>query len=1545
MRDRTKLALWLIFSVLTSVNFLMALESDTGIFTIIEHGENYIDVEFTNPQFDSELINREGKEFTRLSNINAGISLQKGYPELLHYSAMFGVRNTGAYRVEEIKSVKEVIENIVIYPAQGVQNTEKTVKFEYQEDFYEKRQVKKYQPLPMLTLSSPAILRNYRTVNLTVNPMEYNVDKKELTVAKKIIFRITRFAENGANEITGERYKSRAFEKILRSLLLNYDYISENSRSEYQQRSIVIITPSNTILDPEVEAYASWKRNKGFHVEIGHTGQNGLDNSSSSIKNYLMGLYQNSTTPPEYVILVGDASGSISTTAYGYGDHYYSCLDGNDILPEAFVGRISVSTVSEFITYMSKMDQYERTLSLNQNQFNKSLLVGDTSPSGLSCVITCKYAKDLILERNPNHAFTEIYDGNPDNNLMNNAIDTGAMFFIYRGWAGMSNWDSSDINSLTNNNKLVNAVINTCSSGTFTTRTSNTEYLMRVGSPSSPRGAITAIGLATTHTHTQMNNCLTNGTMHGIYKEDLSTMGEAIMRGKLTLYNTYYNISSLATEDFCEWNNLMGDPSIDIWREPIKDMDYSIISNNGTVEASDSYIRLLVEDDNGDPLENAWVTIHDDNFQKSVYTGSDGIADIGLEMSLGDNLYTVVTKPDYKPVLRTIAVAGTETIKPSSIQVNDGVTETTSGNNDGIANPGEKINIDLTLRNYTDAAIFNPVAEIDSDDSCVYIVDSDDNFNTLYINGNVSGDNGFIVYISEDIQESRDILFNVTLTDENSVARTTEFRLPIVVPSLDVESIIIDDSVTNQYLQPGVQSSVAFTLNNSGSEIENVYGRLVSENHNVIVTDNEGFWGDIQSLSSLDNTPNEFTVQALQSAAYTNEIEFTLELFNYTGYTESKKITIPVSMNSGNNIATGPDNYGYLALDEDDVSYQYSPTYNWIEIDPSRPGSISGINTSLVDNGSHDPTNGTTQQIKHFDLPFTFKMYGVDYSRIGICSHGWVTFSNSGEHETEQVVFRNYPIPDACGPSPMIAAFWDDIYIGANAGVYYYADNTNHTYIVEWSNCKNRQGTAEETFQIILYDPDYYPTPTGDGNIKIQYKVFNNTDNYFTLDGEPKMGNYCTVGLESHDEVTGIEYTYNNEYDGNSGSITNNSAIMFTTVLKNTPEKFSHTSGYFILESTTGNNTLDAGEQLDLILNITNSGLENVDDLDIALTCDNGNVVLGSSSINDIVLKCNDITQKTVRLDTGIGLSTGDSFEIKIEYSNDGEAVYAEFLTFEIGQALSEYSILSGQVQFTNNNNLNCGDVRLKSGLYGLTGLENCNFSFYVKPGTYDLVGECVDYANSRNADITVTDGQEVTNISVIFDYIWRPENIAGVVDGTNAVLNWNSIGPDRTDFIHYKVYKWDNVSGFRLYDTVEDTTYSEEIPEGIEQRYYIKALYMAGESAMSEIISLTRHSTGNDEIEVPVYENNMAQNHPNPFNPETKISYSLKAGNQTTVKVYNIKGELVKTLVNEYKDSGSHSVMWHGKDNRGSNVGSGVYFIRIKSGSFNNTIKAVLLK
>ena len=71
----------------------------------------------------------------------------------------------------------------------------------------------------------------------------------------------------------------------------------------------------------------------------------------------------------------------------------------------------------------------------------------------------------------------------------------------------------------------------------------------------------------------------------------------------------------------------------------------------------------------------------------------------------------------------------------------------------------------------------------------------------------------------------------------------------------------------------------------------------------------------------------------------------------------------------------------------------------------------------------------------------------------------------------------------------------------------------------------------------------------------------------------------------------------------------------------------------------------------------------------------------------------------------------------------------------------------------------------------------------------------------------------------------------------------------------------------------------------------------------------------------------------PNPFNPQTTIEFALTRPNLVQLNVYNLRGELVRTLVNNRLESGAYPVVWDGADNGGKHVASGTYFARLRIG------------
>jgi hypothetical protein len=90
---------------------------------------------------------------------------------------------------------------------------------------------------------------------------------------------------------------------------------------------------------------------------------------------------------------------------------------------------------------------------------------------------------------------------------------------------------------------------------------------------------------------------------------------------------------------------------------------------------------------------------------------------------------------------------------------------------------------------------------------------------------------------------------------------------------------------------------------------------------------------------------------------------------------------------------------------------------------------------------------------------------------------------------------------------------------------------------------------------------------------------------------------------------------------------------------------------------------------------------------------------------------------------------------------------------------------------------------------------------------------------------------------------------------------------------------------------------------------------------------------------------NSLAQNYPNPFNPTTTIRYSIASGGHVHLTIYDVRGAVVKRLVNGERKPNEYHVVWDGTDNKGTKVASGVYFYRLRAPQFTMSKKMLLLK
>ena len=1110
--------------LLLIISLIHSSQIDTFQYEKIDDSNSEIHFELE----DLQIITENGMD--RIKSTSLSTTTEGGLPELPVYSFLYEIDAdmdyTTIYRI--IRS--HTVENIDLYPMQMKVPGESAANSIFQKnvEFYNSDMT---FPSENIEISDPQIMRDLSLISISFTPFTYDVSTKTLEVFDEVVIEINSIETARSN--TGPRQipTSRVFSQVFERSVVNYD----RNRSISDTPVILYICGGNSLSNPYMQALIEWRHQRGYQVEAVSTSA--IGGSTSAIKSYIQSAYDNWATPPDFVCLVGDSGGSYSIPSFtetwsgygGDGDHPYSQLSGNDILADVIFGRLSVRSTTDLSVVVNKIIKYEQGYDLNSNWTEKAALIGDPGSSGISTVITNESIENTMEQ----YGMTDVrhkYSGGSWSSWMQNQLNEGVLYFNYRGYYGVSGFGGGNIDGANNGYKLPFATVITCGTGSFASETTAlSEKFLRAGTVSNPKGGIASIGTATLGTHTLFNNIFDMGVYHGLFVLGNETAGEALNSGKFALYETYPSNPNNYTNIFTHWNNLMGDPATHLWTDtPVEiTADYP-----ETVNMGQDVIQVWVIDENDQPVENARVTLvkDDDNFFSNSFTDESGYVSIPLYYSSGGNMDITITKRNVVPLREEIYIPsnGIElSIHNSEILIIDDGSDGTSGNSDGDVNPGETFLIDLPLYNFSD----EPISGL----SCSLSSISQE-FEVLgepvlipFLPGLEHQSIQFLCTVSPSAVFRQEMAVILVIDSESEGSWNIEIPVDVFAPNLYISDILISSGVEN--LEPGGIGTIQVEIFNNGSDdISDLTGEIIVGNNLIEVTSGELTWPTIPAGTS------EYSEGGLVVSVDSNVINGTVlnvgvHLTSDSGYDRTEIFNVTIGELTVND-PMGPDSYGYYIYDMGDDNYDLAPDYDWIEIDPGYGG--NGTELSINDGGN----NQDDSQV--LSLPFSFKFYGEDYDQITVCSNGWIAFGSSPLES-----FRNYTLPGPGGPAPMLAVFWDDLKTTNGGDVFSYYDAANGRLIIEWSDMRTYDENSLESFQAILYD--VMVPPYGDGEIKLQYKEFNNTTNgnYYSA----IHGAYSTIGIENHWSDTGLEYTFNNEYSPAAAPLYDESALFITTRL------------------------------------------------------------------------------------------------------------------------------------------------------------------------------------------------------------------------------------------------------------------------------------------------------------------------------------------------------------------------------------------------------------
>lgn len=174
-------------------------------------------------------------------------------------------------------------------------------------------------------------------------------------------------------------------------------------------------------------------------------------------------------------------------------------------------------------------------------------------------------------------------------------------------------------------------------------------------------------------------------------------------------------------------------------------------------------------------------------------------------------------------------------------------------------------------------------------------------------------------------------------------------------------------------------------------------------------------------------------------------------------------------------------------------------------------------------------------------------------------------------------------------------------------------------------------------------------------------------------------------------------------------------------------------------------------------------------------------------------------------------------------------------------------------------------------------------------------------------------------------------------IDGNNVIHIVEAEKYDTGSDIVYNLVYHNNSNNIWEGTIIFESDNSAGLPKiGIfEDKLYL-IFFNSNDVTESDIYFMQKEIDTNaseENIIQDIFHNNikLSQNYPNPFNPQTKISFSLRKGGKTTLKIFNVKGQLVKLLVDEQKQKGDYSVIWYGTDMQNKQVASGAYYYRLQ--------------
>lgn len=544
-----------------------SLQTDTIVFhTSFTAGDPpYVDVSVLLPAITVGATEVNGQTFTTISLADEGFTITEGEAQLPVINRFLAIpaEATPELVVTSVEwqtlSLAQLGSTAPVVPVQPslVKLPGSTVEFAYDAAFYSSNC---YTPSVIAHISDAGAIRSRHVALLTVYPVRYNPMTASLQVMTSCELRIS-LPNSDIAQTTADitRYSSPAFEPLLQQLMLNYDAFEENTAPKHSEGYLIVV---HDAFYDAIMPLATWKQGKGFECTVTKTSEISGGVTKENIKNYIVDAYNTWTTPPAYVLLVGDVAQIPTWTGTASGtctDLYYATIDTGNYFADVIVSRFSASTTQHVTTMVDKTIFYEEGVFSNDSWIKKAAFIASSDMGGMA-EQTHDYVINTYLIPH-NYTCDKIYESQGGSTSdITNALNDGRSICVYSGHGYSGGWacvpfSQSNVEALQNQDMYPFVCSHACSTNPFSQTECFGETWLRVAN----KGAIAFWG-ASASTMWDEDDILERRMFDAWWNDSIPTIGGMTNRGLYYLYQHYGGGGS--TKYYFEAYNVLGDSSI-----------------------------------------------------------------------------------------------------------------------------------------------------------------------------------------------------------------------------------------------------------------------------------------------------------------------------------------------------------------------------------------------------------------------------------------------------------------------------------------------------------------------------------------------------------------------------------------------------------------------------------------------------------------------------------------------------------------------------------------------------------------------------------------------------------------------------------------------------------------------------------------------------------------------------------------------------------------------------------------------------------------------